>query len=378
MTRFTVRAAVVFSLALLVTPRPAAAGELPVAPAPRLVEADPFDLTYLPPDCGDPAQPRLLVAVRPSVLFNRPDARKAAEVADEGLRMLSGLLGVTALAGPGFEGLDTILFAGHATVTRTEGEEKPNSLIGFANGMVIRAREEFDWASTVKAWYPDARKGRHRGERIFLVSIPPALANLFPPGADDTMFAAYVPDGRTLVVGPEASVRKLIDRVKGGEDAPVPAGWQDVERAALAVAIEVPDKKVIDKLPGRDVPEAKTAYKIARLSESAVFGVWMGRTTAVRVTLTTADAKSAKQVAKLLRKLHPALEAAVQDSPEGEHEAGLAKVFAGLTASGRVEQQGATVRVTAQTPESLADHLIPLMTELHPSEPVREKTVRDR
>lgn len=377
MTRCSVRAAVALSLGLLAIPRPSFAAELPVAPAPRAVEAEPFNLTYLPPDCGEAGQPRLLVAVRPSAVFTRPDARKAAEVADEMFRMLTGLLGVAALDGPGVAGIDTILFAGHVTVTRNADDaEKPNSLIGFANGAVVRTIDDFDWAAAVKHWYPDAKKARHAGQTYFTVPVPEALAQLFPPAAGAAMFAIYVPDGRTLVVAPEDSVRKLIDRVKEGKSVAKPAGWQDVERAAVALAVEVPDKAVLDKLPGDDVEEAKTAYKIAKLTDSAVFGLWVGRSTAVRITLTSADAKSARQVARLVRKLHPPLDEALRDPLPGDRtadEVAAVKVLLGLSAAGRVEQTGATVRVTADTTLSLADHLIPMLNGLHPSEPARDR-----
>jgi hypothetical protein len=377
MTRLSVHLVVVLSLGLFGITGPGFARELPVAPAPRAVEADPFDLTYLPPDCGDAAHPRLLIALRPSVVFTRPDARKAAEVLDEFARMTTGFLGVQALDGPGAAGIDTILLAGHVTVTRNaEDADRPNSLIGFANGAVVRTVEEFDWTAAVKHWYPDAKKVAHAGKTYYTVPVPEAVAQLFPPAAGEAMFAAYVPDGRTLVIAPEASVRKLIDRVKAGGVASKPAGWEDVERAAVALAVEVPDKAVLNNLPGDDVEEAKTAYRIARHTDAAVFGLWIGRTTAVRMTLTTADERAARQVVRQVRKLHPPLDAALRQPPEGgrtDDEAGVVKVLLGLTAAGRVERAGSTVRVTAETPQCLADRLVPMLNGLHPSEPARDR-----
>jgi hypothetical protein len=94
------------------------------------------------------------------------------------------------------------------------------------------------------------------------------------------------------------------------------------------------------------------------------------------MTFATADERAARQVVRLVRKLHPPLDAALREPPEGDRtddEAGAVKVLLGLTAAGRVERAGSTVRVTAETPQSLADRLVPMLKGLHPSEPARDR-----
>lgn len=362
--RYTLRAG--FALMLVGLARPAFADDVAVAPPPRCVEAEPFDLTYLPPDCGAPDQPRLLIAVRPGAVFQRPDAKKVVATLDEAaLALAAQWLGVESSPGPGIAALDTVLLTGHVTVTHTDGEERPNSLIGFANGMVVRTREEYDWRAAVQKWYPTAKKAKQKGKRFYLVPTPPILAEFFPK-ADGALFAAYVADDRTLVLGPEDSIRKLIDRVAAGEKAPVPAGWDEVERAALAVAVTVTDKKMVENLPGQDVAEAKTAFRIAKLSETAVFGVWARQTTAVRIAFTARSPKAAQEVAKLLRSLRSPLAEALREPPIGDRTASedrLFKTILKLTDTGKIERSGTTVRITAEANGSVLDYLVPILAE---------------
>lgn len=365
MVRFPSRSAFVLALALFGT-RPAAAEGLPVAPPPR--PAMPFDLTYLPPDCAAEGLPRLLVAVRPAAVFRHPDATKLAVKADEALGGLAReWLGAAQTAGPGVDAVESVLLTGHVTIVHNGQAEKPNSLIGNATGVVVRTREPFDWAEAVAGWYPDAKAVKHKGTPLTLIPLPPALAEFFPPTGADAMFTVYVPDDRTIVLGPEASIRKLVDRVKAGGKAPRPAGWDEVERADLAVAVEVPDKAMIDRMPPQDVAEAKVALRVAKLTHTAVVGAWARDTTTVRMAFTARNPKAARQVAKGLRELGPAIDAALREPPEderAEHEEAFVKAARSLSETGRIELDGTVVRVRAEAPGNLLDHLVPILVEL--------------
>ena len=356
-------------------------GEYPVAPAPRTVEGTPFDLTYLPPDCCEPGKIQLLVAVRPSVVFGHPDAGTLATRFDRSfLRLTTRWFGTNWVAGPGVAAIDSILLSGETWVEHSGDKERPYQAIGFARGMVIRTKTPFDWSAAIAAWYPKAKKDRHNGAVFTGIPIPAALLALFAPEARSDEFAKatipiYIPDDRTLVMGPEDSIRKLIDRVQAREKVPVPVGWDDVERSSLAVAITVPNRGLVDKLPGGDVEEAKLTFQIARRTKSAVFGLWAGKTTSIRMAFATENPNAAKEVEKRLRDFRPffaeAVDASAKDIP-GSTESRFTRMIPDLAHTGRIERNSRTVRVKAETSESLRDLIIPMLDEFIRENPVIE------
>jgi hypothetical protein len=320
-----------------------------------------FDLTYLPPDCVPDGQPQILVALRPAELFVRPDGKKAAATVDQlALMMASQIYGITNTPGPGVEALDTVLMCGYLTLTHNPGAPQPHTLFGAANGIVLRTKDRFDWTVAVARWSPAGKSVTHR-DATFTTVQAPALLTLMTPAAKDATYSLYVPDDRTLVVGPEDSIRKLIDRLRDGKSAPVPAGWSEVERAAVAVAVTTTDKAGIDRLPKPTDDAAKTAFRLARATDGMAAGVWCGDTTSLRMVFTAADRKGAGDVAGLLRDLRPALEEAFRASLTDKRptaEVVFFKTGLALIDGGRIERDGRTVRVIAEVEASLLDAVL--------------------
>jgi hypothetical protein len=324
-------------------------------------EPAPFDLTHLPPDCVPAGQPQILVALRPSELFARPDGKKAAASVDQlALLMATQIYGITNSPGPGVEALETVLLCGHLTLTHTPGAPQPHTLFGAANGVVLRTKDRFDWSAAVGRWAPAGKVVTHR-EATFTVVPAPAILTALMPGAKDAAYSLYVADDRTLVVGPEDSIRKLIDRQKEGRPAPQPAGWSEVERAAVAVAVTTTDKAGLDRLPKPTDDAAKTAFRLARAIDGMAAGVWCGDATTLRMVFTTTDRKGAAEVAGLLRDLRPALEDAFRASVTDRRpaaEVGFFTTGLALIDAGRIERDGKNVRVTAEVDASLLDAVL--------------------
>lgn len=323
-------------------------------------EPAPFDLTHLPPDCVPPGHPQILVALRPAELFHRPDGKKAAAAVDQlALTMATRIYGIASAPGPGVEALETVLLAGHLTVTHVPGAAHPHNLFGAANGIVLRTRDKFDWAAVVSKWAPAGKAVAHRGTTYTTVPAP-ALLTLISPPATDAVYALHIADDRTLVVGPEGSVRKLIDRLKDGAPAPRPAGWSEVERASVAVAVGIADKTVLDKLPRTDDPTQHTAVRLARAIDGMAAGVWCGDDTRLRLVFTTPDEKSAAEAVGLLRELQPGFEKAFRPAPEGHPapESAFFKAGLALIEAGRISRDGTTVRVISEADASLLDAVL--------------------
>jgi hypothetical protein len=339
-----------------------------------LAEPAPFDLTYLPPDCVPDGQPQILVALRPAELFARPDGKKAAASVDQlALMMATQIYGITNTPGPGVEALETALLSGHLTVTHNPGAPRPHTLFGAANGIVLRTKDRFDWSAAVARWAPAGKPVTHR-DATFTTVPAPALFALMTPAAKDATYSLYAPDDRTLVVGPEDSIRKLIDRLKDGKPAPVPAGWAEVERAAVAVAVTTTDKAGIDRLPKPTDEATRTAFRLARATDGMAGGVWCGDTTTLRMVFTAADRKGAAEVAGLLRDLRPALEDAFRASVTDTRpaaEVGFFKAGLALIDAGRIGRDGRTVRVTAEVEASLLDAVLGCLAAAPPTGPKR-------
>jgi len=321
-------------------------------------EPVPFDLTYLPPDCVPAGHPQILVALRPAELLSRPDGKKAAAAVDQlALMMAAQVYGFTRIPGPGVEALDAVLLVGHISVTHDPAKPQPHTLFGAANGVVLRTREKFDWAALAAKWAPAGKPVAHRDATFTVVPAPPTLAVLLPDAKTAT-YSLYVPDDRTLVVAPEESIRKLIDRLKDGRPAAAPAGWSEVERASVAVAVSAPDKAGLDRLPKPPDDAARAAFRLARVADGMVGGVWCGDATTLRMVVTAPDRKGAAEVAGLLRDLRPVLEDAFRTSATDTRpaaEVGFFKTGLALIDGGRIERDGRTVRVTAVIDASLVD-----------------------
>jgi len=222
---------------------------------------------------------------------------------------------------------------------------------------VLRTREKFDWAALAAKWAPAGKPVAHRDATFTVVPAPPTLAVLLPDAKTAT-YSLYVPDDRTLVVAPEESIRKLIDRLKDGQPAAAPAGWSEVERASVAVAVSAPDKAGLDRLPKPPDDAARAAFRLARVADGMVGGVWCGDATTLRMVVTAPDRKGAAEVAGLLRDLRPVLEDAFRTSATDTRpaaEVGFFKTGLALIDGGRIERDGRTVRVTAVIDASLVD-----------------------
>lgn len=323
-------------------------------------EPAPFDLTHLPPDCVPAGQPQILVALRPAELFARPDGKKAAAGVDQlALLVATQIYGLTNGPGPGVEALETVLLSGHMTVSHNPGAAHPHSLFGASNGIVLRTRDRYDWAAAVARWAPAGKAATHRGQ-TFTVVPAPAILTAATPGAKDIAYSLYAADDRTLVVGPEDSVRKLIDRVKDGTPVPKPVGWAEVERAAVGVAVTI-DRAGLDKLPKVTDEATKTAFRLARAIDGMALGVWCSDATTLRMVFTVADREKVEDVAGLLREMRQTLEAAFRGSvtdKTGPPEAAFFKAGLAVIEAGRIERDGPTVRVTAETTTSLLDAVL--------------------
>src|SRR5262249_4268648 len=149
---------------------------------------------------------------------------------------------------------------------------------------VLRTTKPFDWAGSVKKWFPRAEKTRHAGRDY--VRMPWKL----PFGDPRQQAAIFVPDDRTLVFGDEHQVRKLLARLKAGGRGPTPPpGWKEFERDLIALAFDARTVPCVSGDWPTDPPEAKHARTLVEGVRVLAAGVTVGERTEVRVRALARD-----------------------------------------------------------------------------------------
>jgi hypothetical protein len=300
----------------------------------------PFDLDYLPATSGQG-----LVAFRPAEI-----ARQLPAIGIEG--PFRQMLGVCltylvdcdpALPGcPDFADLEQwVLGLNLSTALPTE-KEQGRLLFGAGTPCCLRTVKPFDWAGSVRKWFPKAEKAGHAGRDYF--RMPCKM-----PAARGEHMGIFLPDGQTLVFGSEAQIRELLDRLQQGKPAPVPPpGWEEVSRDLIAVVI---DQRTVPCIQGKwpeSPQEVKDTRTLVESVGSLAVGLTVGDQSVVKVVATARDPASAERAVTALNRLTSAARTALA-GVEGPH-AERARLLADAIATRLLNRDDTVVRGRIELP----------------------------
>ena len=209
-----------------------------------------FDLSYVPEDAMG------LVAIRPSVLFQRAGMAPFAAQANKALALWLAQVGedlsldaAGSKASPiQVESIEQATFG--VWVENKDVTTRPNRQIIFG-GLALRMTRPFDWVAQFRAWKMDPTEVRE-GDRVYYT-----LKNGSWLGPKPCFFC---PDERTLIVNEEKVVQNLMKRA--APTAPEYArgkDWDRVSRGVLAVALDNRDGRWTRAFKGSDAEDVGLA-----------------------------------------------------------------------------------------------------------------------
>ena len=132
----------------------------------RNAERVPFDLKYLPPVDPESQGPNVIVAVRPTAIFDRPGGQRlvAEWLVDTGiLDLAKSFLGLSALKWPAVHEVDMIAARGILEAKVTEDGKSFILGVNRTHGAVIRTRERYDWRRELARAQPAFGTATYRG-----------------------------------------------------------------------------------------------------------------------------------------------------------------------------------------------------------------------
>jgi beta-lactamase regulating signal transducer with metallopeptidase domain len=265
---------------------PAAAPKAgPPATSPHVLPA--FDLSYLPDDAMG------VVAIHPAALFRR----KGMGIYASQLNALKKLKGLDKAAGAPFsecplsiEQIEQISGSVRFGRTVQQGKELGTFMVAYPT---IRTVGPFDWLTYLRSLWPSAVELREGSKVFYGVKCPWLGPNLS---------CFYAPDDRTVVMGEEASIRRLLRRENPG----VPefargADWKRVEHDLIAIAIDNHDEQI--KRATRKLTDEEEFGKFLDHSNRWVCGLADSDELRLKVTATGRDPDSTQAMAALIAKL---------------------------------------------------------------------------
>jgi hypothetical protein len=284
-------------LAVLVLAPPAPAAE--PAPAPRRL-CPRFDLTYLPA-----VGRQGLIGLRPAEIVR--DMPELGLQTGRFFDLLGDRLPGTDLRSddlPALAEIDECVMALQFEIRpTTPGSEHGSVHLGGMTPIVARTVHPFAWDKLITKWFPKGVPTRYAGRSYLRVRLDPL--------PDEAAFGVFCPDGRTVVVAAEGSVRKLIDRL--AEDGPAPKpppGWGEVDRYPVALAFDNRIHKfVVGKMAKK--PGYEEVHSLSESVEFLSLGISAGVCTQFKWRVITGGGRQAKAVADGIRRL---LELANPDS----------------------------------------------------------------
>ena len=187
--------------------------------------AEPFDLSYLPPDVMG------VVCFRPSAVLGRPGLKKYADEADKAIAEECKALGLPRAFGLPVEEIAQVSMT--VTIKTNKEAKGPQSALMFADAGMVRATKDFDWAAEIKALFPGVKEIRHGDRVIYQLPTDGPLLSIALGGK----MCCYVPDSRTVVFDTEEGLGRMIDHKSA--DAPAwAADFKRVERGLAAVVFD--------------------------------------------------------------------------------------------------------------------------------------------
>jgi hypothetical protein len=172
-----------------------------------------YNLAFLPEDA------KMVVALRPQVLLERPEARTLLESIKQSPAFKRALI-----VPP--EDVEQILLFWEGVATAEPG---PTLMVPFPSGGVLRTSKPRDWKSLLQNQHPDSmREVRHDGQTYFSIV-----------GANAGGWGAFASDDRTLVFAREELLRELIeDRKTPAPRHPWDEAWNKILKGQVMVAFE--------------------------------------------------------------------------------------------------------------------------------------------
>jgi hypothetical protein len=318
------------------------AGGPPTAPAPRAKPAGgafkPFDLTYMPRTGNS------VVAVRPGELL-RHFGEQDKFITDYARRMLAAGFAfidgdLKAAAPPAVADVEQLIVSARVTLgVETEKDGRSNFGVNGVSSGLIRTARSYDWAGSVKKWFPKAETVEHANREY--LRVPIGL------GKDTSHLALFVADDRTLAFDTdEDEIRGLLGRLDERLAPAAPPGWDEVCRDLVALAH---DTTAAGWLTAPDEPKRETdqaLVTVARKTTGVAVGFSAGECTSLRVVAAARDECDALDVRAAVTALVGEL--------AGETEGGLAKLFA----ASAVSRKGKVVRVRGEVEGNLLRRLL--------------------
>jgi hypothetical protein len=194
-------------------------------------------------------------AIRLGELFRTPGMEKVAELY---AGMAQTLMGDKK---PSFGLNDVEQVCGRITVSHDPKKPAPNRAL-MLSLVSVRMEKDFDWAKQLKEWTTDWTEHAHAGATYYSGKLTaPGL------GYKDATVWFYLPDGRTVVVEDEASIKKLIDRRGKPASAPWADDWKAVERGMIALVLPDVKGKLAKKVPDEKSDDKMKAAVVTAISD---------------------------------------------------------------------------------------------------------------
>jgi hypothetical protein len=351
------------SIVLLGVALIASGGVAPAAPPPTSSTTSgfsPFDLTYLPR-----TGPQGIIALRPCEIARHLPAHPLAGQA----RVFLGILlsqvsdcNLEAADPPALADLDECVLGLGVSFTLPTAETQGRSVFGAGTPCCLRTVKPFDWAAAARKWFPRAEKTEHAG-RTYLRTPWTFSSPLIPPDLAKRLkgqhLGVFVPDCRTLVLGAEAEIQALLDRLKEGKPAlEPPPGWNEVRRDLIAGVL---DQRETPCLQGKWPEEPAEGKPIGVLFETltvSAFGVTVqegptGRRLVGRLVATTKDTDSAGRAVDAIKGLVDTYRAVLAQVPTNAPSAEPARMIRVMFDRATLNREGQTVRGQIAVPFAL-------------------------
>jgi|GEM_PF-3421257 len=303
------------------------------APVPMTMPAagafKPFELTYLPR-----TGPSLL-AVRPCEFVKHLGSQDKT-VTETARRLLAAAFAfldgdLKAATPPALADIEQIIVAARFNLGIGTAPEGRSTFGGNdVSSGVVRTVKPFDWAGSVKKWFPKAELVKHADREYFRVRIG--------FGDMSSYLGLFVADNRTLVFDTnEDELKELLERLKKGKKPSVPAGWEAVNRDLIAACHDTTAEKWLSVADTAKRDADLALASVARKSTSLAIGFSAGERTSFRLVVNTRDECDAQDVRSALKVVVNSLASDEAISPA------VAKFFSQL----KVTRDGSVVRVNS-------------------------------
>jgi beta-lactamase regulating signal transducer with metallopeptidase domain len=223
------------------------------APPPALAAAEevpPFDLSYV---CTDQTpKVRAVLGFRPGVIVAQAGL---APLVKQYTDLAKGMLKAAGRALPEIEvdDIEQVVLDVHFA---TQGTGKPGSrsLQLGASGAMVRLKKEVDWEKVLRALCPEVTVKEQGGVKVFQVN-----AQAIGP----VPISFHAPDRRTLVLEVDVKKDGSVRVHKQGKPRVLAAGWKQVDRSAIAFALDNRDGHYAKTFAAdvKELAEVKPALK---------------------------------------------------------------------------------------------------------------------